>query len=90
MPKEGRPRERFLKKGPEALSESELFAILLRTGTRGKKGEKGENVIEMSNRLINEYGLDKLLECSLVELQKINGIGPSKAMQILTIQHIVV
>ena len=37
----------------------------------------------MSNRLINEYGLDKLLECSLNELQEIKGIGPAKAMQIL-------
>ncbi len=93
MPKECRPRERFLKLGPSALSEAELFAILLRTGTRGKKNkegkyEGGENVIEISNRLIKEYGLDKLLECSLVELQKINGIGPSKAMQILTIAEL--
>ena len=80
--KENRPRERFLKQGPEALSEAELFAILLRTGS------KGENVIEMSNRLINEYGLDKLFECSLKELQEIKGIGPSKAMQILTIAEI--
>jgi len=85
MPIGDRPRERFLKQGPQALSDSELIAILLRTGTRGKKGEKGENVIEMSNRLINEYGLNKILECSLTELQKINGIGPSKAMQLLTI-----
>ena len=88
FPKEGRPRERFLKLGPEALSDAELFAILLRTGTRGKKGEKGENVIDMSNRLISEYGLDKLFECSLKELQEIKGIGPSKAMQILTIAEI--
>ena len=88
MPIGDRPRERFLKQGPQALSDSELIAILLRTGTRGKKGERGENVIEMSNRLINEYGLNKLLECSLTELQKINGIGPSKAMQILTISEL--
>ena len=93
FPKEGRPRERFLKLGPEALSDAELFAILLRTGTRGKKNEKGElmpgeNVIEMSNRLINEYGVDKLLECSLIELQKIKGIGLAKAMQILTIAEL--
>lgn len=80
--KENRPRERFLKHGPQALSESELFAILLRTGS------KGENVIEMSNRLINEFGLDKLFECSLKELQEIKGIGPSKAMQILAIAEI--
>ncbi|UZE93709.1 MAG: DNA repair protein RadC [Candidatus Pacearchaeota archaeon] len=88
LPDSSKPRERFLKHGPEALSDAELFAILLRTGTRGKKGQVGENVIEMSNRLINEYGLDKLLECSLTELQKINGIGPSKAMQILTIAEL--
>ena len=78
IPKEGRPRERFLKQGPETLSDAELFAILLRTGS------KGENVIDMSNRLLAEYSLDKLFECSLSELQKIKGIGPSKAMQILT------
>jgi DNA repair protein RadC len=82
IPKEGRPRERFLKHGPEALSNAELFAILLRTGT------KGENVVDMSNRLISEYGLDKLFECSLKELQEIKGIGPAKAMQILTIAEI--
>jgi len=80
--KEGRPRERFLKYGAEALSDAELFAILLRTGS------KGENVIDMSNKLIAQYGLDKLFECSLNELEKIKGIGPSKAMQILTIAEI--
>ena len=82
MPKEGRPRERFLKHGPETLSDAELFAIILRTGTIQ------ENVIDMSNRLIAEYGLDKLFECSLKELQKIKGIGPGKAMQILTIAEL--
>ena len=80
--KEDRPRERFLKQGPEALSTAELFAIILRTGS------KEENVIEMSNRLISEYGLDKLFECTLKELQKIKGIGPSKAMQILAISEL--
>jgi len=93
MPKQNRPRERFLKHGPEALSDAELFAILLRTGTRGKlngEGElmQGENVVDMSNRLIAEYGLDKLFDCSLKELQEIKGIGSSKAMQILAIAEI--
>ena len=82
IPREGRPRERFLKLGPEALSDAELFAILLRTGS------KGENVIDMSNRLIAEYGLEKLFECSLNELQEIKGIGQTKAMQILTIAEL--
>jgi len=82
IPQQNRPRERFLKLGPETLSDAELFAILLRTGT------KGENVIDMSNRLIAEYGLEKLFDCSLKELEKIKGIGPSKAMQILTMNEI--
>lgn len=79
IPQENRPRERFLKLGPESLSDAELFAIFLRTGS------KGENVIDMSNRLIKEYGLNDLSQCSLKEIQKIKGIGPSKAMQILAI-----
>ena len=82
LPAQNRPRERFLKHGAEALSDAELFAILLRTGS------KGENVIDMSNRLIAEYGLDKLFECSLRELQKIKGIGPSKAMQLLAMAEL--
>ena len=82
MPKQNRPRERFLKYGPEVLSDAELFAIFLRTGT------VGENVTDMSNRLIAEYGLDKLFDCSLKELQKIKGIGPSKAMQVLAMAEL--
>lgn len=82
LPEQNRPRERFLKHGPETLSDAELFAIILRTGTIQ------ENVIDMSNRLIAEYGLDKLFECSLKELQKIKGIGPSKAMQILSMAEL--
>ena len=74
LPEQNRPRERFLKHGPEALSDAELFAIILRTGTIN------ENVIDMSNRLIKEHGLDKLFDCSLKELQKIKGIGPSKLL----------
>lgn len=82
LPKQNRPRERFLKYGPEALSDAELFAIILRTGT------VNENVVDVSNRLIKEYGLDKLFECSLKELEKIKGIGPSKAMQILAMAEL--
>lgn len=67
MPEQNRPRERFLKHGAQALSDAELFAIILRTGTFE------ENVIDMSNRLIKEYGLDKLFDCSVKELQKIRG-----------------
>ena len=82
LPRQNRPRERFLKYGPETLSDAELFAIILRTGTIN------ENVVDVSNRLIKEYGLDKLFECSLKELEKIKGIGPSKAMQILAMAEL--
>jgi len=82
LPEQNRPRERFLKHGPEPLSDAELFAIILRTGTLD------ENVIDMSNRLIAEYGLDKLFECSLKELQEIKGIGPSKGMQLLAMAEL--
>ena len=82
LPEQNRPRERFLKHGPEALSDAELFAIILRTGN------KEENVIDMSNRLIKEYGLSNLFDCSLKELQNIKGIGPSKAMQVLAMAEL--
>jgi DNA repair protein RadC len=82
LPDSSRPRERFLKYGKEALSDAELFAIILRTGTIN------ENVIDMSNRLIKEYSLEKLFDCSLKELQQIKGIGPSKSMQILAMSEL--
>lgn len=73
---ENRPRERLQRCGADALSDAELLAIILQKGTRG------ENVIDMSNRLISRCGVDKLSELSLNELQEINGIGPVKAMTI--------
>ena len=76
IPEENRPRERFQKLGANVLSDAELLAIIL------QKGTKGENVIDMCNRLISKYGIDKLSYLSLKELQEINGIGPAKAMQI--------
>jgi DNA repair protein RadC len=82
MPDSSKPRERFLKYGKEALSDAELMAIILRTGSQN------ENVVDMSNRLIKEYSLEKLFDCSLKELQEIKGIGPSKAMQILSMSEL--
>lgn len=76
IPKENRPRERFQKHGSSVLSDGELLAVIL------QKGTQQENAIDMSNRLISKYGLNKLSDLSLKELQEINGIGPAKAMQI--------
>jgi len=82
LPDSSKPRERFLKHGPEALSDAELFAIILRTGL------VGENVMEMANRLISKFGLVNLFDCSLKELQQIKGIGPNKAMQLLAMSEL--
>jgi len=79
MLEDSRPRERLVKFGVKNLSDSEVLALIL------EKGTKQENVIEMSDRLISKYGLDKLSQCSLKELQEIKGIGFAKACQILAL-----
>ncbi|MDO7487975.1 DNA repair protein RadC [Peribacillus sp. NPDC096622] len=77
-PKEERPRERFLQDGPRSLSNQELLALLLRTGSRE------ESVLQLSGRLINSFkGLRLLKEASVEELIVIKGIGEAKAIQIL-------
>ena len=78
IPIENQPRERFLKKGTQALSDAELLAVILQKGTRN------ENVVDLSNKLLKN-GIDNLSMMSLTELQKINGIGIAKAMQIIAI-----
>jgi DNA repair protein RadC len=78
FPKDERPRERFIKLGPQNLSNQELIAIILRTGT------KAESVIQLAQRLIKEFeGLRMLKDATLEELTKIKGIGKAKAIQLL-------
>lgn len=75
IPKIDRPRERFLKKGPEALSKSDLLAILLGSGI------KGTNVQQLSQQIIKKFGKD-FLNITVDDLQEIPGIGQAKALQI--------
>jgi adenine-specific DNA-methyltransferase len=75
IPKIDRPRERFLKKGPEALSKSDLLAILLGSGI------KGTNVQQLSQQIIKKFGKD-FLSITIDDLQQISGIGQAKALQI--------
>ncbi|VVB84193.1 RadC-like JAB domain protein [uncultured archaeon] len=76
MQKEERPRERLIKNGAAALSDSELLAIILRTGSRQ------ENVINLSQRLLSEYNLKQLSTINIAQLMNIHGIKESKAAQI--------
>ncbi len=74
LPKVLQPREKFDRLGPENLSEADLLALLLRTGTTGV------NVIELAETLLVKYGsLSVLLRASTVELQEVRGIGKEKA-----------
>ncbi|WP_245612730.1 RadC family protein [Kosmotoga pacifica] len=69
------PREKLAEFGPEALSSSELIAILLRTGFNEM------DVIKLSQNLLNRYGsLTRLLATDLSELSSIRGIGFAKAV----------
>lgn len=78
VPQEERPRERMLQFGAQALSNAELLAILLRTGTFA------ESAVGVAQRLLIEAGgLRNLVEMSVGQLTKIKGIGLAKAVQIL-------
>ena len=74
---EQRPRERLKTKGLDNLNDSELLAIILQNGTHG------ENVIDLSHRLIASFGLEKLNSLSLTELMKIKGIKLGKASKLI-------
>jgi len=72
-----RPRERLQYYGANALSNAELLAILLRVGRRG------ENVVELSTRLLIEFGgLAGLAKAGFGDLARIKGIGTAKTAQL--------
>jgi len=68
-----RPREKLEKKGPAALTETELLAIILRTGYKGK------NVLEIAKEVLKKYPMGKLSTLPFAELKKIKGIGLTRA-----------
>lgn len=73
LPREQRPREKLIGHGPAALSDGELVAILLGTGTRGMP------VVELAERWLAEAGgLDRLAALELAEVLKHKGVGPAK------------
>jgi DNA repair protein RadC len=77
LPDEDRPREKLLKQGAAALSESELIAILLRTGT------VGANAIDVARELLLRYqSLTSLSRRGARELAVVKGIGLAKALQL--------
>jgi DNA repair protein RadC len=77
LPVQERPREKLLSRGVAALSDAELVAILLRTGTRGT------NAIALAENLLQRFGsFANLARTSVLELAKIRGIGLAKGIQL--------
>ncbi|MBB5319730.1 RadC family protein [Marinobacter oulmenensis] len=76
-PSEERPRERLLAHGPEALSDPELLAIFLRTGTAGMP------VMDLARHLIQEFsGLRGLMSASRRQFCQVHGLGTAKYAQV--------
>ncbi|GEM_PF-120142 len=77
LPKVDRPREKLERYGPEKLSNSELLAILLRSG------QKGINVVELSKRILSKFSADGLSKANVKELKNTFGLGSAKACEIV-------
>lgn len=86
LPLSERPYEKMESAGPEALSNAELLAIIIRTGIQN------ETSVELAQRLLTMdeegSGLSFLYDMSLEELQGIHGIGRVKAIQIKAVMEL--
>ena len=90
LPPDARPREKLLARGPGALADAELLALLLRTGIRGK------GVLQMAHELLQLPatragagtgfgGIAGLLHASDQDLRKVKGLGPAKRAELLAV-----
>ena len=76
-PADERPREKLLARGAQALSDAELLAIFLRTGTRGK------TAVDLSRELLTTFGsLRSLFEADEARFCQANGLGQAKFVQL--------
>ncbi len=75
LPSNERPRERLAEKGADALRNSELIAILLRTGSQQA------SAVQLAEQLLTKFkALESLARASLEDLQEIRGVGRDKAV----------
>ncbi|MCG2726876.1 MAG: DNA repair protein RadC [Elusimicrobia bacterium] len=72
-----RPREKLMRYGAGKLSNAELLAVLLRTG------KKGQNVLELSAKILKKFGEENFNEAKFEELKNYPGLGPVKACEII-------
>ncbi|OYY91425.1 MAG: hypothetical protein B7Y42_13255 [Polaromonas sp. 28-63-22] len=80
LPEDARPREKLLARGPGALGDAELLALLLRTGLPGK------NALQMGQELLDQFGgVAGLLHTGADALKSIKGLGPAKRAEIVAV-----
>ena len=92
LPADARPREKLLSRGPSALSDAELLALLLRTGIAGKGVlQMADDLLQIrSNRTVDGPtpgfgGIAGLLNATPEDLKKVKGLGPAKRAEILAV-----
>ena len=79
-PSDERPRERLMARGPAALSDAELVALLLRTGTGGS------SALDVAHDLIERFGgVAGLLAASVSEVAAVRGVGPAKGAELAAV-----
>jgi DNA repair protein RadC len=80
LPQEARPREKLLSRGPAALSDAELLALLLRSGIQGK------NVLQLAQELVDRFGgVAGLLHTPAEALKTVKGLGPAKRAELVAV-----
>jgi DNA repair protein RadC len=78
-----RPREKLLAQGPQALADTELVALLLRTGY------KGMPVLQLSQRLLDAFGgVAGLMKATAADLRRVKGLGPAKRAEVAALLEI--
>ena len=92
IPAEARPREKLLSRGPGALSDIELLAILLRTGIQGKGVlQMAEELLQLKNDSASRTidggfgGFSGLLHATPDDLKRVKGLGPAKRAEIVAV-----
>ena len=82
-PVQERPRERLLQQGPSSLSDAELLAIFLRSGS------KQHSAVELSRILLQHFGsLNPIFDAQLSDLDQFHGIGESKYAQLMAVKEL--
>ncbi len=89
LPPDARPREKLLARGPGALSDAELLALLLRTGIKGKGVlQMAQELLELKtpkNGVAGFDGISGLLNASAEDLMRIKGLGPAKRSELIAV-----